>query len=281
MKTNKLLPDLSLSKIWDKFRKVDESLGGSSFHNNPEVVCLASDNSPITDENGNYTLSDTDTGRSLLQDSTYISNIVEGNFYRIVGADSVAPFSGGGSNDEEYRTAIISALSHSNLGLTEESEWVDIIEALNKAYPYEFNILPIANQYFGSWSGSGSTSFSESLMTVSTSTRSGTYGSSTYSSKKGIDLTNFKKLILVGQDIATVNGGTASSNTSIKMTGKEGTFTLYSRSQSIADKTVTSGISVEYDITNLTGEYSFMFDFYYYISDDSIRVKLTTFKLTA
>lgn len=193
------------------------------------------------------------------------------------GADTFCPF----SDSDKYKTQIINALTNSNMGLTEESTWEEIIEALNIAYPYEFNILPIANQYFGTWTGSGSATFTDDMMTVYAKTRNGTYGSSTYSSKKSIDLTNFKTLSIYGQDIATINGGTAESRCTIKMTGKEGTFTLYNRSQHLISGSKTYGIAIDYDIKDLTGEYSFIFDFYYYIDDDTIKVNLNTFKLTA
>lgn len=70
------------------------ALGGFSFFNNPEVVYINSDNSPYEDDNGNYILADSDTGRELLLNTAYSVNIVEGNFYRIEGADSVNPFKG-------------------------------------------------------------------------------------------------------------------------------------------------------------------------------------------
>ena len=193
------------------------------------------------------------------------------------GADTFCPF----SDSDKYKTQIINALTNSNMGLTEESTWEEIIEALNIAYPYEFNILPIANKYFGTWTGSGSTTFTDDMMTVYAKTRDGTYGSSTYSSKKSIDLTNFKTLSIYGQDIATINGGTADSRCTIKMTGKKGTFTLYNRSEHLSSGSKTYGIAIDYDIKDLTGEYSFIFDFYYYIDDDTIKVNLNTFKLTA
>lgn len=70
------------------------ALGGFSFFNNPEVVCNSSDNSPYEDENGNYILADSDMGKELLLNIAYTVNTVEGNFYRIEGADSVTPFKG-------------------------------------------------------------------------------------------------------------------------------------------------------------------------------------------
>ena len=95
MKINKILPDSSISKVWEKFRKVDESLGGYSFYNNPMVVYIISDNMPYEDENGNYIFANSDTGKSMLANTEiYTSNRVNGSFYRIEGADSVNPFKG-------------------------------------------------------------------------------------------------------------------------------------------------------------------------------------------
>ena len=102
MKTNKHLPDLSLSKIWDKLHKAEDSvtelesnLGGYSFFSNPEVVYTVANKIPYEDENGSYIFAESDTGREMLANTaTYTKNVVEGNFYRIAGADSVNPFKG-------------------------------------------------------------------------------------------------------------------------------------------------------------------------------------------
>lgn len=81
------------TSVNEKIDELNSNLGGYSFHSAPNVVCLVSDGTPYTDDNGNYVLADSETGANLLQDTeTYTSNIVDGNFYRTEGADSVSPF---------------------------------------------------------------------------------------------------------------------------------------------------------------------------------------------
>ena len=202
----------------------------------------------------------------------------EGN-YGYLGADgSFTPFKTG-DNGEAFRVAIIEALYFSDMDLTADSTWEEIINCLKTAYPSVFNILPQASTYFGNWSGSGSTSFSATQMVISTSTRSGTYGTSIYSTKQEIDLTKYKKLVIAGKDVGAVNGGDAANKCRIDIIGKEGTFTVYNRDTWIYNSTQTYTINVNYDITNLTGPYTVKIEFYYYISEDSCKATITDFRL--
>lgn len=67
-----------------------------SGYENPTVIALVSDGAAYTDESGNYILAESTTGIGLLADTeTYTTITVEGNFYRMAGADSVNPFKGG------------------------------------------------------------------------------------------------------------------------------------------------------------------------------------------
>lgn len=78
-------------------QSVNDSLGGYSFYNNPIVIALISDGSLHTDDNGFYILADSDTGSTLLADSeTYTTATAEGDFVKVIGADSVRPFKSGG-----------------------------------------------------------------------------------------------------------------------------------------------------------------------------------------
>lgn len=62
----------------------------------PTVIALVSDGSVYTNDDGYYILADSDLGSSLLEDSaTYSTITVEGNFYRMAGADAVIPFKSG------------------------------------------------------------------------------------------------------------------------------------------------------------------------------------------
>ena len=79
------------------FNAVNDSLGGYSFFNNPTVIALVSDGSLYTDDNGYYILANSDTGSTLLADSeTYTTATAEGDFVKVIGADSVRPFNSSG-----------------------------------------------------------------------------------------------------------------------------------------------------------------------------------------
>lgn len=76
---------------------------------NPTVVALVSDGSAYTDDDGNYILADSDIGVLLLSDAdTYTTITLEGNYYRMVGADTVFPFKRG---IENILTLIVDSLS--------------------------------------------------------------------------------------------------------------------------------------------------------------------------
>ena len=69
-------------------------------YSNPTEIALVSDSSAYTDEHGYYVLADSITGVELLADTqTYTTITVEGNFYRMAGADTVSPFKGKSSMD--------------------------------------------------------------------------------------------------------------------------------------------------------------------------------------
>lgn len=129
MKLNKQLSDSYMNRIL-------KSLGGFSFFNNPSIIFKTSDGTPYQDENGNYVLSNSTTGSNLLKDSqTYVSNTIEGNFYRIEGADSVSPFSGGKSDtDEEYKKLIVDSMTFSKYNLTYESTWEEVLSAISDGF---------------------------------------------------------------------------------------------------------------------------------------------------
>lgn len=208
MKTNKILPDLLLSKIWDKIYKTEKSvtelesnLGGYSFFSNPEVVYINSNSTPYEDEKGNYIFSESDIGRELLSDSdTYTSNIVEGNFYRIEGADSAFPFSKGGDG-EEYKSQIIGALASSGLNLTEDSTWEEICDKLLTRFPASYDILAefaqsdwsVAN--IGHDKGSASWSYNQGS-SISVSGLQGGYQGGYSVTSKTFDISSFNNLYI-------------------------------------------------------------------------------------
>lgn len=80
----------------DKITGISDKMGGFAFYTNPTVVYLLADNSTYTDSNGNYVLADSETGAGLLADAeTYYSDVVEGDYRSVGGADSVTPFRSG------------------------------------------------------------------------------------------------------------------------------------------------------------------------------------------
>ena len=114
--------------------ELNTNLGGFSFYNNPTVIYLVSDGSIYVDANDNYILADSVTGEILLMDTaTYTTNIVEGSFYRIEGADSVSPFKKDSS--EKYKHMIIDSLQNTKLELTYDSTWEEIATGLNELFP--------------------------------------------------------------------------------------------------------------------------------------------------
>ena len=123
-----------LETVRSAIDKLNTNLGGFSFYNNPTVIYLVSDGSIYVDANDNYILADSVTGEILLMDTaTYTTNIVEGNFYRIKGADSVSPFKKDSS--EKYKHMIIDSLQNTKLELTYDSTWEEIATGLNELFP--------------------------------------------------------------------------------------------------------------------------------------------------
>lgn len=85
------MPDALLVKA------LHQSMGGYSFYNNPYVVYEKSSSEPFL-LNGEYILSDSDTGAIYITDTeNYYSAIVSGDYKRREGADTVSPFSGLGN----------------------------------------------------------------------------------------------------------------------------------------------------------------------------------------
>lgn len=122
-----------LETVRSAIDKLNTNLGGFSFYNNPTVIYLVSDGSIYVDANDNYILADSVTGEILLMDTaTYTTNIVEGNFYRIEGADSVSPFKKDSS--EKYKHMIIDSLQNTKLELTYDSTWEEIATGLNELF---------------------------------------------------------------------------------------------------------------------------------------------------
>lgn len=79
----------------DKITDISGQMGGFAFYTNPVVVYFLADNSIYTDSNGNYVLAESETGAGLLADAeTYYSDVVEGDYRSVGGADSVTPFKG-------------------------------------------------------------------------------------------------------------------------------------------------------------------------------------------
>lgn len=82
------MPDALLVKT------LHQSMGGYSFYNNPYVVYEKSSSEPFL-LNGEYILSDSDTGSIYITDTeNYYSAIIEGDYKRREGADTVSPFNG-------------------------------------------------------------------------------------------------------------------------------------------------------------------------------------------
>lgn len=82
----------------NKIEEVNSSLGGYSFIQNPNVIALVSDGSIYKDSDGYYVLANSDTGITLLKNTeTYTTTTAEGDFFRVIGADSVRPFLKGSS----------------------------------------------------------------------------------------------------------------------------------------------------------------------------------------
>ena len=76
--------------------KLNDSLGGFNFYTNPEVVNLIANNTPYKDADGNYVLSNSLTGQTLLSETeTYTSATLSGDYRSVGGADSVTPFKKG------------------------------------------------------------------------------------------------------------------------------------------------------------------------------------------
>lgn len=131
---------LEATDVQNAIDEMQNNLGGFSFYNNPTVVYLVSDGSIYVDANDNYILADSVSGSILLADTTtYTTNIVEGNFYRIEGADSVLPFSK--DNSEAYKHIIIDSLQNTKLELTYDSTWEEIAAGLNELFPETLNVL--------------------------------------------------------------------------------------------------------------------------------------------
>lgn len=81
------MPDALLVKA------LHQSMGGYSFYNNPYVVYEKSSSEPFLLD-GEYILSDSDTGSIYITDTeNYYSAIIEGDYKRREGADTVTPFS--------------------------------------------------------------------------------------------------------------------------------------------------------------------------------------------
>lgn len=74
------------------------SINGFGFYTDPTVVYLAADSTPYTDADGNYILADSTTGAEMLADTEmYTTGTISGDFRTVGGADSVCPFSSGGT----------------------------------------------------------------------------------------------------------------------------------------------------------------------------------------
>lgn len=159
-----------INKTNEELEKTNEALGGYCFYNNPEVIFIASTNEPYVNVSENYILSDSDEGKRMLESSTYTTGTVEGNYYRIAGADSVFPFKSG-DDSEQYKKMIVDSLEYTKLGLTYDSSWEEIASGMNKLFPATLNVL----SYLG----------------VSSIYRKG--GNTTWTSEE-FDITNFNKM---------------------------------------------------------------------------------------
>lgn len=99
---NGYMPDGLLVKL------LSQNMGGYSFYNNPYVVYEVSTSAPLTIDD-EYVLSDSDTGYTYVGEYTevYYSEIIEGDFKRRAGADTVSPFSGGGSGNSTVSLQVV------------------------------------------------------------------------------------------------------------------------------------------------------------------------------
>lgn len=114
MKTNKMLLDISLNKIWDKLKSTEKQI--SELNSN----LRAADSTPFrfgVNGNGEYGY--------IIQDSE--------------GADTFFPFKK--TDSDEYRILMINALSNTSLELTEESTWDEIYSGLKTLYPDVLDLI--------------------------------------------------------------------------------------------------------------------------------------------
>ena len=128
MKTNKLLPDLSLSKIWGKLKEL-ESREASSIAS--KIV--------YTDEDGEESnvQAELDNIKNNLNGIRfgYTASGEAGVIVSQGGADTVIPFSG------KYKNIIVDSLANTKKGITYDSTWEEIAQAISELFPDQLNLL--------------------------------------------------------------------------------------------------------------------------------------------
>ena len=161
-----------------------------------------------------------------------------GNYgYIKEGADTVTPFS------EIYKNQIIDALSNTNLDLTYDSTWEEIIIGLNTLFPEQLNLLTsFTSSDWSKSSNKGTVSISTSGVTLSIQSNGSAYANAT---SPEFDLTHFNKLVVTtSRDGNTTKGGlSATGGDGWKMTHDGGTMSLTSGTKDISALTGTARIS--------------------------------------
>lgn len=164
MKINKILPDLYVNQIRDRVDKIEND--------------VSEQNKKLVAENG----------------TSFRFGVNEKGEYGYIvtdeeGADSVIPFS---SDDggEEYRVQVVNRLKNINVGITDDSSWEEIFEAMKTLFPSTYDVL--ANLAKADWSLTGGETFTWKQTSIELSC--GTTLGYKQAQSKSINVSGFSKL---------------------------------------------------------------------------------------
>lgn len=144
------------------------------------------------------------------------------------GADTFIPFSG------KYRLQVIEAMQNTNMGLTEESTWDDIINALNVLFPAQLNLLSYLS---GKWTFNNCDVSSQNPLSFDADSK----GNATATSAS-FDITTYKSLSVTASHSRSEGQGG----------GQDCTYNAYLHLDN-ANKDISLNSSATIDLSGYTG----------------------------